>query len=227
MNRLCGGLLVGVVLVGSGVAEAQQARLPETLKKLDAASAQFTSVSADFHKDLYTKLIHETEGQDGLLFVVHTGKSGVEAGLKITGPTGARTLLYEKGIGKDDTPGRCYNTVANKQGAIESALTLGFGGSGTDLAKHWDIKDDGPETVKGGEAEKLELTPRDQAVKDTYTRIDLWIRLADGIALEQKSYAVSGDTQTAYYSNIKVGAKVDKGAFAITDPDCSAPGRKK
>ena len=85
-------------------------------------------------------------------------------GLLISG-AGARKLDYRNGNLRLFNPGLgCYNNIPSKSGQAESFLSVGFGGSGADLMKEWQVEDLGPETIpsegKPVEVEKLGLIPK-------------------------------------------------------------------
>ena len=210
-------------------AQAGNAHLAETLKRMDATSATFKSAQADFHKVLVNALIKDETLQDGMIYVEGKGHA-TQMGLKITGE-GARTLDYKNGVLRVFNPGiRCFNTVpAGNPGQVESFLALGFGGSGEDLQKAWQVSDQGPETLtsegKPLNVEKLDLIPNDQSVKNTVTHVTLWIDLTRGIALKQELFSPSGDTQTAVYTHIRLNESIDKAAYEFKPGPAKACGK--
>jgi hypothetical protein len=201
-------------------------QLRETLARLDEASSHFISAQATFKKDLYTALVKDHTLQDGSVYFLRV-KSGTNAGIRIDGP-GARIVEYKNGTVRDYNPGiKCFDTIpaSGHQATIDSFLTLGFGGSGKDLARTWVINDLGPEKLMDGarevKVEKLDLVPKDASVKANFTHITLWIDLERGISLKQVGFSPSGDTQTAVYSNIRLNdKKVETGPFEIKGKSC-------
>jgi outer membrane lipoprotein-sorting protein len=130
-------------------------------------------------------------------------------------------IQYEGGIFQMFDPGVEQITVIHpgNQVAIESFLTLGFGGSGTALARAWDITDLGPETLSDSgqsvKVEKLDLVGKDADARKNFTHITIWVDPARAVSLKQIFYTPSGDTRTATYSSIKVNGNVHKDQFAI------------
>lgn len=220
-------LLFAVSLTAPWTASAQEntARLQSTLEKLNQASTRFHYASADFHKDLYNALVKDHTPQDGHVYFLRArqdSQKGVQMGARIDG-AGARTVEYKDGVLKDYNPGiNCYDTVAanGNQTRIESFLTLGFGGSGTDLAKAWNIEDKGPQTIDSVKVEELALTPKDASVQGMVTGVTLWLDLARGVSLKQVFYSPSGDIQTATYGNINTTRKPDTKPFQIKGKPC-------
>jgi negative regulator of sigma E activity len=202
-------------------AEQGDVKLEASLKRLDVASARFSSAQAVFHKDLYNKLVGDHTPQDGSVYFVRTGGS-VQMGARIDGP-GARIAEYKNGVLRDLIPGRCYNTVqaSGNKAKFDSFLTLGFGGSGKALAEAWNIVDLGQETLDGAKVEKLELVSKEQSVRNNYTKVTLWMDLDRGISLKQVLLSPSGDIDTATYTKIRLNEKnVDKKPFEIKGSPC-------
>jgi hypothetical protein len=192
--------------------------LPSTLAKLDAASKTFTSAEAKVHRDSWNALIKDIDDrQDGTLYVIRNKDGKSQMGMKTEGQ-GARTVEYKNGIVRDYIPGtNCFNTV-NKPG-IDTYLSLGFGGSGKDLAANWNITDQGPDpTLK---AEKLDLVPKDSAVKSNVTHVAIWIDLDQDVTRKLTFYSPSGDTNTATYSDIRLNKSINTAAYTIKGKPCS------
>ena len=197
--------------------------LPTTLAKLDAASAKFKNAQADFHKDEFLAAINDHTPSVGRVYFTRSGSSA-EAGFRIDGK-GARIATYKDGILKDYTPGpaNCYSKFDSSQnkGKTESFLTLGFGGSGTELAKSWTITDQGPETVEGVKTEKLDLVSNDPGVRKNFSKVTLWMDLDRDVSIKQQFFAAgTGDINTATYTNIKLNGKVDTKPFEIKGNIC-------
>ena len=217
-------LAAGLLLATPIPQPAANGTLQSTLAKLDAASARFKNAQADFHKDDFLKLLGDHTPSDGRVYFIRNG-AAVEAGIRVDGRN-ARIASYKGGILKDFTPGtaNCYNQIDSSQnkGKTESFLTLGFGGSGSDLAKSWTITDLGPETVDGVKAEKLDLVSRDQGVRNNFSKVTLWMDLDRDVSLKQQFFAAgTGDVNTATYSNIRLNSgKVDTAPFEIKGKPC-------
>jgi outer membrane lipoprotein-sorting protein len=208
-------------------ADAQN--LSTVLSEMDAASKRFESVQANVQYDIYTRVVHDDSLQTGSLYVARAG-SGYAMGAVVydLGPGGkaastpSKVVTLEGSTLRMYTPGTrqvdLFKAGAN-QARYESFLTLGFGGSGTDLQKGWTITDQGPQTLPDGSAqvktEKLDLVSKDPEVKKMFSHVTIWIDPARGISLKQIFFAPNGDSRTATYSHIKLDGRVDKKPYAI------------
>jgi len=107
-----------------------------------------------------------------------------------------------------------YNAGKNRA-EFESFLVLGFGGSGHDLLKSFDVKYLGTEKIGDVTAAKLDLTPKSQKVRNTFAHIVLWIDPARGVSVQQQLFEPSGDYRLAKYSSIELNQKVPDSVFKI------------
>jgi outer membrane lipoprotein-sorting protein len=193
------------------------AHLQQILSQMDTASKSFHSATADVQKQQYEKLVNDTNTQTGKIYFLRNGSS-TQVGAKFN-PPNAQTMEYKNGTVRLYTEGTNQLQTYNNLQGYEAYLALGFGGSGADLAKSWDITDQGPEQITDGgkkvQVEKLDLVSKNPKVRDNFTHITLWLDPARDVSLKQVFYTPSGDTQTAIYSNIKLNQSMDLKAFEI------------
>jgi outer membrane lipoprotein-sorting protein len=222
LHRILAAAAVTLAVTAAAVSAQAQQQTPQVqamLTKLDAASAHFTSAQADFEKDLYNAVIKDTDKQNGKVYFKRES-GNTQFGMVLEGAN-ARIAEYKNGAIRDFNPAtKCYDSVQASPGKIESFLTLGFGGSGRDLAKAWTINDLGPEIIDTIKTEKVDLTPKDDGVKANLTHVVLWIDVDRDVSLKQVFYTTSGDTQTAHYRNIRLNQKVDMKPFEFKGKAC-------
>jgi hypothetical protein len=219
-------LTIGIAFTGCGFdcvvkAQAKPDRLQTVLSQMDAASAKFHSAEADVKKEQFTKIVNDTTGQTGKIYFLRTASS-TQMGAKLD-PPDARTFEYKNGILRLYSPGTNhvdqYSAGGANQARYEAFLTLGFGGSGSDLAKAWTIADQGTEQMNDGgkpvQVEKLDLVSKEASVRSNYTHITIWVDPLRDTSLKQVFFESSGDTNSAIYTNIRLNQPVDLKAFAI------------
>ena len=201
--------------------------LGPVLAKLDAAAKTFSSAQADIVWDnVQTQPVPDKDSQVGSAIFAR-GKDGqMQIAVHIKTDNGKPTqkdISYSGGVGKMYEPGikqMQVFKVGDKSGQLETFLTLGFGGSGQDLKKNWDIVSAGTEAVNGVQAAKLQLTPRDPAVAKTAPKVLLWIDMDKGVAVKQQRFDSTGNYVIFAYTNIQLNKKVPSNAFEIK----TAPG---
>lgn len=220
------GITVGVSFqsrarVAAAAQGPNQGRLDSVLKQMDAASASFQSAQADLRKEVFTKVINDTEEQKGEIYFMRKGTS-LQMGMKLTTPP-QQVVEYKDGVVRVYNPNTNHVDTVSAGGAnksrFETFLTLGFGGSGKDLEKAWTINDQGPEQVSDGTknvaTEKLDLVSKDPDVLKNVSHVTIWVDPTRSVSLKQVLYFPNGDTQTAFYTNIRLNQKVDTRQFAI------------
>ena len=198
--------LLFVSLSSVGAAQSQQApTLDSVLKRMDATAAHFQSAQADFVFNQYQKVVDETDTQKGTVYYRRTGQQ-IEMMADFKEPD-RKFVLYKEQVME-------YSAGANHE-EFESFLVLGFGGSGQDLKKSFDVTFEGEETIDNIPTAKLQLIPKSEKVRGNFSQITLWIDLDRGISVQQKLLQTQGDYRLAKYSAIKVPAKINNDVFRL------------
>ncbi|WP_035352865.1 LolA family protein [Edaphobacter aggregans] len=199
-------------------AQVKPGQLDADLRQMDAASTRFKSAEADFQKEFYERVVKETTTQRGSIYFKKSGTK-LEMGAKIL-PPGARFFSYKDGklaLFDPNTKDLKVYTAGQNKAQYESFLTLGFGGSGTELAKAWTITDLGTEQLSDGAATtpvtKLDLVSKDPNVRNMFTHIVIWVDLNRAISLKQQFFTPSGDYQTATYTNIRYNQSINTSPY--------------
>ncbi|WP_260705520.1 LolA family protein [Edaphobacter flagellatus] len=195
-------------------AQVKAGELDAVLRQMDAGSAKFKTAEADFQWDFYERVVKETTTQHGTIYFKKDGTK-LEMGAKVLPPQ-AKFVAYKDGKLSLFDPGthdlKLFAAGQNKA-QYESLLTLGFGGSGSDLAKAWTITDLGNEQLSDGAntvtTTKLDLVSKDANGRNMFTHIVIWIDPARAISLKQQFFTPSGDYRTAIYTNIRYNQPVN------------------
>ncbi|MGA2217290.1 MAG: outer membrane lipoprotein carrier protein LolA [Terracidiphilus sp.] len=192
--------------------------LKGVLQRLDAAAANFRSTSADVETDNITQdPIYNKDVDKGTVYYQRKGGSyqmaahfETENGRPLPKAyvySGGTFKLYEKLINQV--------TTLSKLTQYQSWFELGFGASGKDLEEKWDIKYLGQETIDGVKTEKLELVPKDPAVRKNLPKVTVWMDADRAVSIKQVFDQGQGQTHTCLYSNIKVNQQLPADAFTL------------
>ena len=204
------------IVLPHSFADAQAPSLDSILKKMDAAAADFKTAQTDFVFDEYHRVVDETDTDKGTVYYRRSGDQ-IEMMAEFTLPD-KKFVLYKDGKLQVYQPKidqvMEYTTGANHQ-EFESFLVLGFGGSGEDLKKAFDVTYQGEETIDSVATAKLQLVPKSEKVRGNFPEIFLWIDLSRGISVQQKLVQTQGDYRLAKYSDIKVNAKISNEVFHL------------
>ena len=206
-----------MLLSSFGVAQKPDvAALDTVLKKMDETASHFQTAQADFVFNQYQKVVDETDTQKGTVYYRKAGQQ-IEMMAEFTDPD-KKFVLYKDGKLQVYQPKieqvMEYSAGANQQ-ELESLMVLGFGGSGQDLKKSYDVTYQGEETVDGIPTAKLQLIPKSDKLRSNLPQIILWIDLANGISVQQKLMQTQGDYRLAKYSAIKVNTKINNDVFRL------------
>jgi outer membrane lipoprotein-sorting protein len=190
--------------------------LDSVLKKMDAAAASFQATQADFVWEQYQKVVDETDSQRGTVYYRRVGKE-IEMMADIKQPD-PKSVLYKDGklqVYQPKIDQVMEYPAGTNRGEIESYLVLGFGGSGEDLIKSFDVSYVGEETVSGIATAKLQLIPKSEKFRNIVSKISLWIDLSRGISVQQQFFQGQGDYRLAKYSGVQMKAKIGNDVFQL------------
>jgi len=200
-----------------GVAEDAQ----HVLAEMDAASAKFRSVQADFvWVQLMTDPVPDTDTQKGSIVFLRRGTE-TQMAARITEQNGKpvpKDLVYSGGELEFYQPTiqqlTIFSAGANRA-QYESFLTLGFGGSGKDLEASWEVSYQGEETIDGVRTAKLDLVPKQASVKQNFAHVTIWVDPARAVSLKQQFFSDEHNSRTATYSNIRYNQPVAGNPFHL------------
>jgi outer membrane lipoprotein-sorting protein len=202
---------------------ARAETVDEVLARLDRSAQDFKSFSAKMTRVTYTKVYDETTESNGVVRVTRR-KDGLAGVMEFSGPD-ARVEAFDGRTGQRYLPKanvvEIYD-LGKLAASVEQVILLGFGTRRAELAKNYDIKMGGPDTVGQQPATRIELTPKSKDVKDRATRIDLWIPDGKGYPIQEKILEPSKNYDLVTYSDVTMPAPPNS-SFEITLP----PGVKK
>jgi outer membrane lipoprotein-sorting protein len=204
---------------------AASADLQKVISQLNTAATKFESAQADFAWDQYIAVVQEDDIQSGTIYFERKkGVTRMAADLKsLNGKPAPKTVVYDLGQVEYYEPTIKQLTVLHagaNSGQWESFLTLGFGGSGSDLEANWKVSLLGTESMNGVSVAKLDLVPRAQKVLELFTHVTIWVDPSRGVSLKQVFYQPSGDLRTATYKNFRYNQPIPNDIFQIK----TAPG---
>lgn len=216
------GLAAAIFLcAGMGWAQAStNGDLNHVLAELDAAAAKFHSAQANFQWDQFERVVNSMDTQTGVIYFEGSGdKARVAIDVETMDSQPAKkTIVYSGGVLRFFQPQINQMTVfyaKAKQGQYATYLALGFGASGSELTKSWNITYEGTDTIDGVDTAKLDLVSKDASVRANLTHVTIWVDPSRAVSLKQILYEPSGDTRTAYYRNIEYNKKISSSVFRI------------
>jgi outer membrane lipoprotein-sorting protein len=209
-------LVVCLLTASAWSQNADSAGLERVLNQMDAAAKDFKTAEASVVWDQYDKVVNETDSEKGKIYFrredgeVQMAADFVEPDKKYVIYSGGKIQVYQPKIDQVNV----YDPGKNR-GDVESFLVLGFGGSGHDLQKSYDVKLLKSETVNGVAAEELELIPKSIHWRNNIARILLWIDLARSISVQQQLFEPGGNYRLVKYSDIQLHQKIPDSVFKL------------
>jgi outer membrane lipoprotein-sorting protein len=207
--------ILWLMLLNSFSVAQEKPTLDSVLKKMDEASAHFQVAQANFVFDQYQRVVDEHDKQKGTVYYRRSGQQ-IEMMAEFKDPD--KFVLYKDGQLQVYEPkiNRVlqYSAGANRE-QVESFLVLGFGGSGQDLKKSFDVTFQGEETVDNIATGILHLVPKSDKTRSNFPEIVLWIDLGNGISVQQKLVQTQGDSRLAKYSGVNLHAKINNDVFKL------------
>lgn len=205
-----------LILLHSAATAQEKPTLDSVLRKMDEAAAHFQAAQADFVFDQYQKAVDETDTQKGTVYYRRNGQQ-IEMMAEFKEPE-RKYVLYKDGKLQIYDPKieqvMEYSTGQNRD-QVESFLVLGFGGSGEDLKKSFDVSYLGEETIDNIPTGKIHLIPKSEKTRANFPEIILWIDLNNGISVQQKLMQAQGDYRLAKYSGINLHPKIGNDVFKL------------
>lgn len=192
--------------------------LQTVLRKLDTASANFRTTSAEFEFDtVTTEPIYDKDVQKGTVYYKRDPKNSQMAAHinevngrpvpKVVVSSGGTIKLYEQKVNQV--------TVLTKFSEYQKWFMLGFGASGKELEDKWNIKYLGTEKIDGITTDKLEMTAKDPVVRKNIPKVTLWMDSDRGVSVRQLIDQGQGQTRTCQYMNLKVNQPLPSDAFTF------------
>ena len=205
-----------LLLAAAAWPQSNPGTLEHVLAEMDTAAKNFRATEASFVWEQYQKVIDEKETQEGKIYFRRQDNE-IQMAADISEPdkkcilySGGRVQVYQPKIDQVTE----YNPGKNRSD-LESFLVLGFGGSGRDLLKSYEVKYLGSETINGTATDKLELIPKSAKLRNNVAKILLWIDPARGVSVQQQFMEPGGDYRLAKYSDIHLNQKLPDNVFKL------------
>lgn len=191
---------------------AQAPSLPQVLALLDQAGPAFRDMTATLVRTDYTPVLKETEVQRGVVRLKRTGPREIRMLVEFKEPD-PQVIAFERNEAQKYYPKlqllEIYE-LGKYRSLKDQFLLLGFGVTGKELQKNYEVKVVGSEQIAGQQTTRLELIPRSKDTQEVLKRAELWITPA-GYPAQQRIYTTSVE-YTFTYSDVRLNT-------GLTDAD--------
>jgi len=216
-TKLCTLLLCLVAPLGL---DAQRTKWTEAMliERLNQANEQFRTLTASLQFTKVTAVVNDTSTESGRLYYSKNRRVLIE----MLNPepkeilfTGNKALLYYpkmKQIQEYD--------LEKHRAMVEQFLLLGFGTKGDDLKDAYLITVLGEATLTGypNPVLHIELTPKDERIRNNFHKIQLWLDMASWVPVQQKFFEVGNDHLTTRYTEVKVNVEIPRSKLNLSAP---------
>jgi len=192
--------------------------------RMDKAASEFKTMTANVTYVTHTDVLNENTTETGTVTMQKVQPGEARGLIEFLTPD-KYTIAFEKRLLRKYLPK--INTIQewnlDKHGEqLDQFLMIGFGTSGTMLAKDYDMTVAGTGTLKGFEATptiRLRLIPKAGEVKEYVKQLELWIpETGDPYPLQEKISAPSGDYRLITYTGMKINSPLAPDALKLKAP---------
>jgi outer membrane lipoprotein-sorting protein len=198
----------------------QATPLKDVVNHLDQAAKKFQSMSAQISWTKHTDVLNDNSTQTGQAYQAKTAKGPVGR-IDIAAPD-KRGYAFEGRTIQIYYPNakelHIYDTGAQGE-QIEQFLMLGFGSSGTDLQKSYEMRLSGTDDVNGSKAVHMTLIPKSGEARKLVKQVDLWISERDYYPVQEKILEPSGDYNLLVFSSVQINPPFKESDMKLKIPD--------
>jgi outer membrane lipoprotein-sorting protein len=214
-------ILTGLALAGPAAMAAANDNLQQVLARMDKAANDFKSMTAQVTYVTHTDVLNDNSTETGTVTMKKVQPGEVQGLVDFTSPD-RKTITYEKRRVQEYLPK--IKTVqvfdlAKHGEQLDNFLRIGFGTSGSELAKDYDVSVLGTENLNGQPAIRLQLIPKAADERQYVQKLELWIpEQGDPYPLQEKIFQPSGDYHLTTYSDTKINPPLQPDALQLKLP---------
>ena len=198
--------------------------LKETVSRMNRAANEFKSMTAHVTYVTHTEVLNEDNTEAGNMIMKKVQPGQVQVRIDFTAPD-VKTVIVDMRRFRVYYPKiktlQVYDLAKHGE-QFDQFVMIGFGTSGTELAKDYDMKVLGTEPLKSQEgmpAIRLELTPKRSETRQYVKTMVLWIpEQGDPYPLQERITEPSGDYRLATFSGLKINPPLAPDAMQLKLP---------
>jgi outer membrane lipoprotein-sorting protein len=189
--------------------------LNEALKRMESVGRTFKTFQARFSQKSFTAVLNEFDTPESGEFFYALASDGSalireefqKPGLRILTIKGGTATLYQPSVNQ----AQIVNLGKNKNKA--EYLAIGIGQSPAKLQQNFDIQYQGSESVNGFPCWVLLLKPKTAGVASMFSAITLWVKMSNGIPIQDKLLQSSGDYTLITFINEQLNKSIAPSKF--------------
>ena len=213
-----------VALIGSLAYTApadNKAEAQELLVRMDKAAAGFKAMTAQVTHVTHTDVLNEDSTESGTVIMQKLPSGQVGGRVDIVSPD-PHNLIFERTQVQRYFPKiktlEVYD-LGERGELLDKFMMIGFGTSGAELAKDYDVTVLGVEKDQAGKFVHARLLPRSEDVRQYVKSTELWIPEGnDPYPVREKILQPSGDYIIVTYNEMKINPPLKPDALQLKLP---------
>jgi len=203
--------------------EPQTIALKDLMSRLDQAAKTFRSTVAQISWTKHTAVLNDNDDstETGVAYRAKTAK-GLLGRIEIATPDvkayafeGRTIQIYYPNLKEV----HIYDAGEFGQ-QLEQFLMLGFGTTGMELEKAYEVRVAGTETVNGEKTVHLTLIPKSAKARELVKQVDLWISARSySYPVQEKILEKSGNYSLLVFSDVKINPPLKDADVRLKLPD--------
>jgi outer membrane lipoprotein-sorting protein len=215
------GFVVCLILAAPAASPAVADSLQQVVARMDKAAGEFKSMTSQVTYVTHTDVLNDDSTESGTVTMRKVQPGEVQGKVDFTAPD-RKTVTIEKRRVQEYFPK--INTLQvfdlDKHGEqLDKFFMIGFGTSGMELAKDYDVSVLGTESMNGQSALHLQLIPKVPEARQYVKKLELWIpEQGDPYPLREKILEPSSDYRLVTYSGLKINPPLQPDALQLKLP---------
>jgi outer membrane lipoprotein-sorting protein len=215
------GFVVCLILAAPAASPAAADSPQQVLARMDKAASEFKSMTSQVTYVTHTDVLNDDSTETGTVTMRKVQPGEVQGKVEFTAPD-RKTVTIEKRRVQEYFPK--INTLQvfdlDKHGEqLDKFFMIGFGTSGMELAKDYDVSVLRTESMNGQSAIHLQLIPKVPEARQYVQKLELWIpEQGDPYPLREKIFEPSGDYRLVTYSGLKINPPLQPDALQLKLP---------
>ncbi|MBI4467359.1 MAG: outer membrane lipoprotein carrier protein LolA [Acidobacteria bacterium] len=186
------------------------------IERLNQAAEHFKTLTANLQYTKFTQVVEDKSVESGRL----TYNQDRHILIEFLNPepkeilfTGNKAQIYYPKMAQIQE-----YALDKHRSMVEQFLLLGFGTPGDKLRDSYLITVFGETRLDNRVVLQLELTPKDEKLRQHIHKIHLWLDLAAWVPVQQQFFEVGGDYLIAHYTDIKVNVPIPAARQRLSAP---------
>ena len=181
--------------------------LSELLARMDHASASFTGMTATLKRVDHTEIIGSNE-EEVARVKLKRSKTGLVGRVEFPDPNRRTVSLHDRTVEVFYPKSNTVQIVDARDFGqqFDQFLLLGFGTSGKDLEKNYNVRLIGPAMLGDLKTTHIELTPKSKQMLEYFQKAELWMSQGAPYPVQEKVHTNSQDYKLINYTDVKLNA---------------------